>query len=129
MKAALLPENSNEVTEDLAPESREHPLPLGRRVVVHVGGSDAAIEVRSPEGEIEVRIEVTQAGPVVRLRGARLEIESPDAVAVRCQRLEIAASERAEIRSEGDVKVAAGGAMDLDAKRDMKLVGDRIFLN
>ena len=38
------------------------------------------LEIRTAEGELEVRITLTEAGPLIQLRGARLEFESPDAV-------------------------------------------------
>src|SRR5579859_547084 len=64
----------------------ERNLPSGRSVVVRVDGGKEELEVRSPNGDVEVRITLTDAGPVVSVRGARLELESPDAVSVNCRR-------------------------------------------
>lgn len=68
-------------------------LPSGRSVVVRVHDSKEELEVRSPGGEVEVRIVLTENGPVVSLRGARLELESAEAVAVKCRTFEVNASE------------------------------------
>jgi hypothetical protein len=135
MKAAKLKPQVNDTALEAAPESneqplsKEHPLPLGRKVSLRVGKEAAAIEVRSPEGEVEVLIELTETGPVVRLRGAKLEVESAEELAFRCKKLEIAASEKAELSSGGDVKITSGKDLDLEAKKDVKVVGARIFLN
>ena len=48
---------------------------------------EETLEVVSPDGDVEVSIRLSPEGPVLKLRGARLEIESTDVVAVNCRRL------------------------------------------
>jgi len=85
--------------------SREQVLPSGRTVRVRASSSSEELEVRSPAGEVEVRILLTAAGPVVRIRSARLELEAAEDVSVRCRRFEVQASDEVRLRAEGDVHV------------------------
>lgn len=105
----------------------EKRLPSGRSVTLRIEGAEEAIEVRSAQGEVDVRIVLTDAGPVVSLRGARLELESPD-VAVKCNRFEVQAEEDLRLRSARDVHIDAD---ELHAKteRDIHLNGAYIRLN
>jgi hypothetical protein len=96
--------------------------------VVKVDGSREELEVRSPEGEVEVRITLTDGGPVVRLRGARLELESPDVVAVHCRRLEVNTTEATHLLSSGDVRFT-GQEMRVQTQGDIRMNGDVIHLN
>jgi hypothetical protein len=68
-------------------------LPSGRSVVVRLAAGAEELEIRSPRGEVEVRIVLTETGPVVRLSGARLELDAAETVAVRCRRFEVRAEE------------------------------------
>jgi phage gp45-like len=101
-------------------DASERSLPSGRSVVVRIDGGKEELEVRSPQGEVEVRITLTDAGPVVSLRGARLELETPDAVAVQCRRFEVNTTEAVEI---------SGKEMLLQTEDDMRLKGKIIHLN
>jgi hypothetical protein len=106
----------------------EKSLPSGRSVVVRVDGGREELEVRSPQGDVEVRITLTDAGPVVSLRGARLELESPDAVAVNCRKFEVNTQEGTELKSAGAVQIAAN-EMNVNTTDDIRLRGKIIHLN
>lgn len=88
-----------------APVSRE--LPSGRSVVLKLAGSHEEVEIRSPTGEVEVVISLTENGPVVRLRGARLELDTPDELSLSCRRLAIHSQEETALSSDGSVRIAA----------------------
>jgi hypothetical protein len=80
---------------DLVTSAEPRILPSGRSVIVRLADGTEELEIRSPRGDVEVRIVLTEAGPVVRLSGARLELEAAETVAVRCRRF--------EVRAEGDI--------------------------
>src|SRR5262245_9319633 len=69
--------------------AREQALPSGRSVLLKLTGAAEELEVRSPQGDVEVRITLSDQGPVVHLRGARLELEAPDTIALNCRHLEV----------------------------------------
>ena len=98
---------------------RKRLLPSGRSVAVRIGECGETLEVRSPDGAVEVRIDLTDEGPVVRLRGARLELESPS-VAVRCGTF--------DVRAEGPLTMT-GRELRVKTEEDVHLNGGVIRLN
>ncbi len=103
-------------------------LPSGRSVVLKVAGTCEELEVRSPQGEVEVRVTLTESGPVVSLRGARLELASPDAVTVNCRRLEVNTTEGTQLLSTGDLRIT-GREARVQTEADIHLNGGIIHLN
>lgn len=104
-------------------------LPSGRVVRVRSEGGREALEVRSADGELEIAIEMTAAGPVLRLRGARLEIDSTDEVAVRCREFNVEASGGVRLSSGGDVQVTGQGEMRMKAMGQTHIDAEVINLN
>jgi hypothetical protein len=111
-----------------APAARERLLPSGRSVVLKVTSAGEELEVRSPGGAVEVRITLSESGPVVHLSGARLELEAPDTVALHCRRLEVNTEESTHLNSAGGLQLT-GQEMRVQTKGDIHLNGDVIRLN
>lgn len=103
-------------------------LPSGRTVRV-CAGTEERLEIRSPEGELEVSIRLTEAGPEVRVRGARLELEAAGEVRLGCRRFEVQAEEGARLASAGELELVARGEMRLQACEDVRVQGKIIRLN
>jgi hypothetical protein len=103
-------------------------LPSGRSVVVRTVRGREELEIRTAEGELEVRITLTEAGPVIQLRGARLEVESPDSVAFHCRQFEVHADDRLDLRSEGDAAILAR-ELRVQTEGDVRIDGQVIRLN
>jgi len=97
-------------------------------LVVRASPEGEELEVRDREGTLELSITLTDAGPLVRLRAARIELESPETVAVNCRRFEVSATEAVRLQSEGGVNVEA---QEFRAKTqdDIHLDGAMIRLN
>jgi len=104
-------------------------LPSGRTLVVKAHEHDEEIEIRSSGGEVEVRIVLTEQGPILRLRGARLEIDSSDTVAVNCRQFEVNASHGVRLHSAGDVGVQSGAEIRLKSGGETFIDGDYVNLN
>lgn len=109
------------------PEIVSRRLPSGQSLVLRLDGAGEDIEIRSARGELEVHITLTDAGPVVSLRGARLEVESPD-VAFRCRTFDVQASGPVTLASEREVRVSAD-ELRMETARDIHLNGAFIRLN
>ena len=113
-------------TPDLS-ETVERVLPSGRTLVLRIGSDGEDIEIRSPDGDLDVRITLSDAGPVVSLRRARLEVDAAD-VAVRCREFDVQASGTVRLASEREVRFEAD-ELRAETKGDIHLNGAFIRLN
>jgi len=123
---------NNEVSGEAAPAEppsvRPRVLPSGRSVVLKIGDDCEDLEVRSPGGDVEVRITLTDQGAVVSLRGGRLQMESAGEVTLNCRRLEVVTTEGTALGSAGDVLIT-GRSMRVQAENDIHMNGGVIHLN
>ncbi len=87
-------------------------LPSGRSVEVDAAAGREAITVRAADGALELRIELTPAGPVVRLSAARLEIAAAD-VAVKCDTFAVDAAAGVRV-SAGEFRVKTEESIHLN---------------
>jgi hypothetical protein len=104
-------------------------LPSGRSVSFVAEGGREELVVRSARGQMELKITLTKDGPVLSLSGARLEINSTDAVSVNCRAFEVNASEGVRLRAAGDVAIAAEGEMRAKTGGKIHLDGEMVNLN
>lgn len=104
-------------------------LPSGRTVATSAAGGKEQIEIRSATGDLELRIALTPEGPVLQLRGVRLEIDSTDTVAVRCKDFEIAATDSIRMSAAKDVALDAAGELRVKTMGQMHMDGEMIHLN
>lgn len=109
-------------------DEREVYLRDGRKLVVSEQGSESLVEIRSASGMLEVRIRLTEQGPVLQMDSARLQLKATEAVEIESPRVEIKGTERIEL-SGGSVKVHGDEDVDLEAGNDVRVAGKMIFLN
>ena len=57
--------------------------------------------LRSPAGAVDLSIRMTDQGPVLSLKGVRLEIEATEEVAVRCREFSVDARDGIRLTSGG----------------------------
>lgn len=107
-----------QATEE-ASEEREVYLRDGRKVVVREG-AEPLVEVRSESGMVEVRIKLTEQGPVLQMESARLSLKAAESLEIESARVEI---------KGGTVKVHADEDLDIDATNDVRVIGKMIYLN
>ena len=93
-----------------------------------MAAGDEELEVRDRDGGLEVRIRLTADGPVVQVRGGRLELQGAEDVAVQCRRFEVSAAEGIDLRSGGDVNIA-GRELTAQTEDDIRMNGRVIHLN
>lgn len=84
-------------------------LDHGRTLVVE----EDLVEVHAPGGEVEVRIRLTEDGPVLEMTAVRLALKAEEAIELEAP----------------DVKVTASNEMGLHAEGDVRVTGDCIWLN
>src|SRR5271154_909080 len=97
-------------------EEKELYLSDGRRVVVR----DQLVEIRSESGMVEVRIQMTEQGPVLQMESVRMKIAATEAVEIAAPRVAITGIE-VEVTGEDEVSIDSNG--------DVRVVGKMIFLN
>jgi len=77
-------------------DEREVYLRDGRKLVVSDQGADQLVEIRNESGMLEVRIRLTEEGPVLQMESARLSLKATEAVQIESKRVEIKAAEKLE---------------------------------
>jgi hypothetical protein len=104
-----------------ASDRREIYLREGRTLSVEQTGGDELVEVRSSSGQVELRIKLTEDGPVLQMESVRLQLKATEAVEIEAKRVEIKATETLQLASGDEVKV--------DAEGEVRVNGKMIYLN
>ena len=116
-----------EETETSSEENRELLLRDGKKLVVSEQGAEQIVEIRNESGMLEVRIKLTEQGPVLQMESARISLKGTESVEIESQRVSVKAEELAlagktvQVTSEEDTSVTANG--------EVRVVGKMIFLN
>jgi phage gp45-like len=112
------------------PESKAIPLDRGRRLELSRSTEgDDVVEVRSPSGQLELRIVLTEQGPVLQLEAVKLALSASESVEIDCERFAVKAREQAVIESAGDVSIKADGELESTSTGDTRIAGKMIYLN
>ena len=101
-KEKLHTHGAEEVQED---SEREVYLRDGRKLVVSDQGTEQLVEIRNESGMLEVRIRLTEQGPVLQMEGARLSLKAAEAVEIESTKVAIKASETIDVTAAGEVVV------------------------
>lgn len=131
---------------DARPESERtsivHPLGHGRSLALVPGPGRAgtaetaepveaieAIEIRAASGTLELRIRITDAGPVLEMEGVRLALTAADSIELKSRRVVVEAEEALTLASRGQAQLLAHGRIHVRTSEylglDGKLVGLR----
>ena len=105
-------------------EARELYLADGRKLVVE----DRTVEIRNESGLVEVRIELTEKGPVLRMESARLELKASEAVEIESPRVAIRGSEQLQLEG-GKIEVEGEEEVTVESSGDVRVRGKMIWLN
>lgn len=128
-------------------------LPSGRAIEVQSAADADVLRFRAPSGECVLTIHLTDAGPVVRLDGAMLEVRASKRLSLECDEFALKASGGASIDVGGDLRENVGGTthrvaqgdafveaqhvrmearpggIELRANDDVRVTGERVLLN
>jgi len=116
----------------IEPVSRAHSLvlPSGRAIEAESSPAADVVRVRAPGGACVVTIHLTAEGPVIRVEGASLEVAAAKRLSLECEDLDIRASGTAKIAAaRGAAIEAPSGGIDIRARDDVAIVGERVLLN
>lgn len=112
-------------TEEAADEARTMTVKDGRTVTV----ADDVVELRAASGVLELRIRLTEEGPVLQVEGVKVALKAAEAVSVDCKTFEVRAEEGVTLRSEGTLDVASEKEMKINSTDEIRVVGKMIHLN
>lgn len=126
-KEKLYTETAPEETTETEGE-REVFLKGGKKLVVSDQGADQLVEIRNESGMLELRIKLTEQGPVLQMESVRLQLKASEAVEIESNRVEIKGTEQVAIEG-GKVAVASEEDTTVDAKGEVRVSGKMIYLN
>jgi hypothetical protein len=109
-------------------EPRTVHLAAGRTLTV-TGDVEQVLELRNPGGLLELRIKLTEDGPVLQVEGARVALKATEAVSVECRTFEVRAEEQVTLRSEGTLDVSSEKELKVKSTEDVWVNGKIIHLN
>ncbi len=118
------PKHKLEEETEESGEQREIYLADGRKVLV----SDRLVEIRSESGLVEVRIQLTEQGPVLQMEAARLQLKASEAVEIESPKVAIRGSEQLEL-SGGKIEVEGEESVEVESTGDVRVRGKMIWLN
>lgn len=121
-------ENLDEQDEERTDERSVY-LKHGRTLSVASEGVDELIEIRASSGEMELRIRMTEDGPVLQLEAVKLAVKATESIDLECKTFKVEAAESVEIASKGEMKVTAEGEVNIESPKDVRVRGDKIWLN
>ncbi|HEX4423510.1 MAG TPA: hypothetical protein VH165_36625 [Kofleriaceae bacterium] len=102
-------------------DRREVYLREGRTLSIEGAGRDELVEIRSSSGQVELRIRLTEDGPVLQMESVRLNLKAAESVEIEAKRVEIKATETLQLASNDEIKV--------DAEGEVRVNGKMIYLN
>jgi hypothetical protein len=114
--------------EEEVKDEREVYLRDGRTLKVSDAGSDQLVEIRNESGQLELRIKLTEEGPVLQMESVKLQLKAAESVEIDAKKVSINGSEQLEVHG-GEVKLGADEEMKIDAGGDIRVKGKIIYLN
>ncbi|HVV83108.1 MAG TPA: hypothetical protein VHE35_08505 [Kofleriaceae bacterium] len=112
-----------------AGETREVYLREGRTLTVSSEGAEELVEIRAASGQVEVRIRLTEQGPVLQLEAVRMKLKAAEAVEVETKQFSVKAEQSVALASDGELTVTSTGETRIEAEGDVRVVGKTIHLN
>lgn len=109
--------------------TQEIQLDSGRQVVVYSNENEEVLEVVETEGEVILKVRLTDAGPVISVQGTRLELKSTEALTLESKRIKIKAEEEVGIESRGTLEIDTSKEIGIHSDDEIRVVGKMIHLN
>ena len=104
-------------------------LAHGRRLTVDSTSGEQVVEIRGASGGIELRVKITEEGPVLLVEGVKIALKAAEAVEVDCTRFRVTASQSIDLASQGPVQVTGGADVGVNATGEVHVKGEMIHLN
>lgn len=96
-------------------------LGSGRKIKVLSQNEKEQVTIENPDGEVILKVELTEAGPIVRLKGAHLKLEALKSISLESDSVKISSKKSTVLKSKGTT--------DVFADDEIKVQGKMIHLN
>jgi hypothetical protein len=110
-------------------EGRELHLGHGRTLRTATQGSDDVLEIRAASGQLELRVVLTEAGPVLQLEGVRVQMRAADAVEIDCKSLQVHTREGMKLATDGEIDITSEKDTRITSPSEVFVKGKMIWLN
>src|SRR3954471_14494610 len=121
-------EHAEEDTESTQSEEREGYLKDGRKLLLSEQGGEQLVEIRNESGLVEVRIKLTEEGPVLQMEAVRMQLKAAEQVEIQSARVAINGSEQVSVTG-GTIEVEGEQDVTVDATGEVRVRGKMIYLN
>jgi len=101
----------------------------GRTLTVSAEATGEVVELRNPAGILELRVRITEEGPVLTVEGVKVALRGAEAVTVETKRFDVKAHEGLSLHSDGELDVTSAKEMRIKATEDLVVRGKIIHLN
>jgi hypothetical protein len=118
-----------EAAETESAEEKRVYLDQGRSLAVSREGAHQVVDIRAASGQLELRVKLTEEGPVLVLEGVKVQVHAAESFDIKCREFNIEATESTVIASKGELKIKADGELDIDSPEDIHIRGKVIWLN
>ena len=121
-------EHAEESESQTQEDAREVYLKDGRKLMLSEQGGDQLVEIRNESGLVEVRIKLTEEGPVLQMEAVRMQLKAAEHVEIQSARVEINGTEQVSVTG-GKIEVEGEEDVTVDAKGEVRVTGKMIYLN
>ena len=104
-------------------------LDSGRQVVIHSNENEELLEVVETEGEVILKVRLTDAGPVISVQGTHLELKSTETLTLESKKIKIKAEEEVGVESKGSLEIDSSKEIGIHSDDEIRVVGKMIHLN
>jgi len=87
------------------------------------------VEVRAASGQLELRIRMTDDGPVLELESVRLMLKATESVDVECEDFNVNAQRSVGIAAQSEITISGAADVRVDAEGEVHVTGEIIHLN
>ena len=110
-------------------ETRHLYLRDGRTLTVAGQGTEELVEIRASSGMLELRIKMTEQGPVLQMESVRLQLKATESVDIETKQFNVRAEESVTVASKGELKLSGEADVRVDANGEVHVNGKMIYLN
>src|SRR5438874_5752664 len=95
----------------------------GRTLTVSAEATGEVVELRNPSGLLELRVRITEEGPVLSVEGVKIALRGAEAVTVETKRFDVKAAEGLTLHSDGELDVTSEKEMKIKSTDDVVVRG------